>query len=511
MVQRRQNKELIVFNTLITYGRVLLTVVISLYTARVVLSALGSTDYGIFSVVAGVVALFSFINSSMIVSIQRFLSFEIGRQNEQGLKEIVNASLIIHFLIGILVVLLAETLGIWFLKTYLQIPSERFETALWIYHFSVLSFFFTIINVPFQAIINARQNLLAIAYINVIESVLRLSVAMIIVYSLNDKLKAYGILMSFVSLISLLLYYFIALRNYSETKFTLIKDIRIYKKLGGYAGWNLLGVLTGVVMNQGNAILLNVFYGPILNASYAIASQVNGQLSFFSSSIISASSPQIIQNYSSGNNIEMFRLINQTAKFSFIMLFLPSLSLMLKMDYVLGLWLGNVPEYTSIFSILVLVYSLTNIISIPLMTAAQATGKIKVYQIVMSLLLLLNLPISYVLLKCGYPSISIFLCNIIIAFFAMWIRLLFLRKMLGFPITYWLKECFLKIVYVFVCTSIVSYFVSIETPDNFLGLMITTLSVILLGVFMFFIFLDKQEKSFLHSIFSTLTQKIFKK
>ncbi len=494
----------IAFNTGITYARMIITVLISLYTSRIVLFALGVSDFGIFNIVAGAVSLFSFINGSMTVSTQRFLSFEIGRKDEVSVNKIFNASIIVHAIIALLILVLAETAGLWFFTHYLNIPGDRKEAAMLIYQFATASFMLNILNVPFQAFLNAKENLLAIAVINIIETIFRLVAALLLTSTLFDKLEFFGFTTLLISILSLALYIIVCFKKYQELKVSIEKDIKLYKELTSFAGWNLFGAIAGVGKSQGSAVLLNIYFGPILNAAYAIANQVNGQLSFFSQSIFRASNPQIIKNYGEGNNEKMLRLIFQASKFAFLVLFLITLPIMLRMEYVLQIWLKNVPAFAPLFCQLILIDSLIDLISYPLMTAAQSTGRIKYYQMAMGSFILLNFPLSYLLFHFGFPAYSIIVCNISITFTALWFRLLFLKKMINFPIGLWLKACFSKILILALVVSGCCIIANKLIGYGFFNfIMLSTFSAII-SFITFYILLDKNEKEYFKKLFAKL-------
>lgn len=494
----------IAFNTGITYARMLITVFISLYTSRIVLLALGVSDFGIFNIVAGVVALFSFINGSMTVSTQRFLSYEIGRKDQVAVNKIFNASILVHSVIALVILVLAETAGLWFFKHYLNIPGNRKDAALLVYQFAIVSFMLNILNVPFQALLNAKENLLAIAVINIIETIFRLGAALLLTFTLFDKLVFFGFSTFLIALFSLGLYIAVCLIKYQESKIYIVKDIKLYKELLSFAGWNLFGAIAGVGKSQGNAILLNIFFGPVLNAAYAIANQVNGQLSFFAQSIFRATNPQIVKNYGEGNKDHMLRLIYQASKFAFFILFLFALPIMLRMDYVLLVWLKKVPSYAPLFCQLILINTLIDLISYPLMTAAQSTGRIKYYQMFMGLFVLLNFPFSYLLFHFGFPPYSIIICNISISFIALFFRLLFLKSMINFPIGSWVKECFSKILILTLVVAISSVLANKLIGIGFYNFIILSAFSAIVSIITFYILLDKDEKNYMKKLFTRL-------
>jgi len=419
---------------------------LSLYTSRVVLDALGVIDFGIYSVVASVVVMFGFLNASMIASVQRHLAYEIGKNNDFAVRKIFNAGLVIHICIAIVIFILAESIGIWFVKKHLIIPAERMEVAIWAFHFAMLSFICTIISVPFQSILNAKECMVVIAIVGVIEAVLQLTVALIIVDSHIDKLKLYSFLMSCVFFVSLLIYSAICYFKYKECKPLIVKDKTLYKELTGFAGWNLFGSLAVMGRTQGAVILLNIFWGPAINAAYSVANRVNAQLSYFSSSVTKAISPQIVKNYGAGNRADFISLVFQSSKFTFYMLYIISLPILLEADFILNVWLKSVPDYAVLFCRLIIIHSLIASLSAALIDAALATGKIKNYQIIVGSVVLLNVPFSYIALYLGAPPYSVILICILISLVATVFRLGLLNRMIEFPVMKYIREVVMRLM-----------------------------------------------------------------
>lgn len=422
------------------YLKMFITIGLSLYTSRVVLDALGVIDFGLYSVVASVVALFGFLNASMIASVQRHLAYEIGKNNLLAVRKIFNAGLVIHICLAMAVFILAESIGVWFVKNHLTIPVDRMEIAVWAFHFSMLSFICNIINVPFQSMLNAKECMVIIAVVGVVEAILQLIVALIIADSNLDRLKLYSVLVSCVFVLSLLIYSIVCYLKYKECKPLIVKDKSLYKELAGFAGWNLFGTLAVIGRTQGVVVLLNIFLGPAINAAYAVANRINSQLSFFSSSVTKAISPQIIKNYGAGNRDDFTALIFQSSKFTFYMLYIVSLPILLEADFILKVWLKSVPEYAVLFCRLIIINSLIDSVAAALIDAALATGKIRNYQIVIGSVVMLNVPFSYIALKLGAPPYSVILICIIISLMATMLRLRFLYRMIEFPVINYMRE-----------------------------------------------------------------------
>lgn len=485
---------------------------VSLYTSRVVLNVLGVDDFGTYNVVGGVVTMFGFLNGAMASATQRFLSFELGRNDLVQLRKTFNAAQIVHIGIALLVFVLAETIGLWFLNNYLNIPSGRMEAARWIYHFSVLSFMITIIQVPYNAVIIARERMNVYAYVSILEVILKLLVVFMLSWISFDKLKLYGVLLFVVTFIVAAIYRIYTLRHFDETRFVMVKEKELYKILISYSGWNLFGGVAAISKVQGVSIILNIFFGTVVNAAQGVANQVSGAINMFVSNFQMASNPQIIKSYASDDKEYMTNLVIRTSKFSFYLLFILTLPVMLEIEYILKLWLKLVPDYTAIFTILILINALIDTVSGPLMTALQATGKIKVYQSVVGILLILILPISYLFFRFGYPPKSTFIVSISIAIVAFVFRLLLTKKQIPeFSIRQFLQEIVIRNIPVILLSVLIPWLIRINMQVGFTRLMIVILSSLSVSIVaIYFMGLKKNEKLFLRNALVDIVAKIKK-
>lgn len=491
-----QNNRRIAKNTLMLYFRMILTMLVSLYTSRVILNTLGVEDYGIYNVVGGVVTMFAFFNSAMSSATQRFLSYEIGKGDFKQLRKTFNATQIIHIGIAILIFILAETVGLWFVKTYLVIPPERLEAAIWIYHFSILSFMVSIIQVPYNATIIAHERMNVYAYVSIIEVLLKLLIVFMLTWITFDKLKLYGILNFAVVFLIAVIYRVYTRRHFEETKFEVVRDKKLYKTLVSYSGWNLFGNIASVTKGQGVNILLNMLFGPTVNAARGVAMQVQGAVNSFVGNFQMAVNPQIIKSYAADEKKYMASLVIRSSKFSFYLLYILSLPIIIEIDQILKLWLKTVPDYSSIFTILVLVIILIDCVSGPLMTAIQATGKIKVYQAVVGSLLTLILPISYILLKRGYsPEVTLYV-NIVISIIALSFRLYLVWKLLEFPVLSFIQEILLRNLIVVLLSLTIPLFIRYNMSENLVRLIIiVSATMIWNSIVIYSIGLQKSEKA----------------
>ena len=428
--------------------------IVSLYTSRLILSTLGITDFGIYSVVGGVVTLFSFLNSAMAVSTQRFLTFEIGKGNHKTLNNIFSISINLHICISLIVLLLAETIGIWFLNNKLMIPNDRIVAANWVFQFSVFSLILTILSVPYNALIIAREKMNVFAYIGVLEVFLKLLIVYLLFISDVDKLILFSALVFIVSFIIRIIYRVYCRKNYSESHYKLYWEKNLFKQMASFAGWNLIGVFAGLAQDQGINIILNIFFGPIINAARGIGGQVNNAVTNLVINFQTAINPPITKAYASEGVYNQNKLVFFSAKLSFFLIFIFSLPLILNADIVLGLWLKKVPENTVLFVNLGLINIMIGSISGPLQILAQATGRVKYYQITVSSILLLDLPIAYFVLRLGYSIEAVLWSTIVISVIALIARLYILKFLVSFSISAFLIEVINPILKVFFLSSI---------------------------------------------------------
>lgn len=439
-LQMVSDNKCIARNTVLLYFRMFLVMAVSLYTSRIILNALGVEDFGIYSVVGGVVTMFAFLNAAMAASTQRFLTFELGKGDEKRLNGVFCMSLFLHLLIVILVVLFAETVGLWFVNYKLTIPESRMIAANWAYQFSVLSLVVTILSVPYNALIIAREKMNIFAYISIFEVALKLLIAYLILWSPVDKLIFYSFLLFMASLVIRITYGIYCHKYFTESRYHFIWDKELFCEMKNFAGWNLFGVFAGITSNQGINVLLNLFFGPVVNAARSIAYQVMGAVNQLVTNFQLAVNPPITKKYAMNEKEDMNNLIFFSSKYSYFLLFFFALPLISEMDFVLRLWLKNVPDYTSVFTRLVLADVLLCSISGPLHILVQATGKVKIYQMIVSTVLLLNLPVAYLLLLSHYSPVSVFILAIVLSFVALIARMIVLHYLTAFPVWAFIRK-----------------------------------------------------------------------
>lgn len=496
-----ENNKRIAKNTLALYFRMILTMIVSLFTVRIVLNTLGVVDYGIFNVVAGIVSMFSFLSGTMASASQRFFSFEIGKNNPKKLKGTFSAMVIIYAAIGLVIILGTETIGLWFLNYKMVIPPDRLIAARWVYHFSILSFVMSIITIPYQAVIIARERMKAYAYISIIEVLLKLLIVYLLLIFSFDKLKLYALLMFSATVIVTFIYRTYCKNKFQEAKFNILIDKQMFLEILSYSGWNIIGSVSVALRDQGVNILLNLFFNPVVNAARGIAFQINAVLLNFTNNFYTAVRPQITKSYASGDLKYMRELVFQSSKFAFYLMMFLSIPLLLETEYILTLWLKNLPQDVIIFSQLVIINSLVEVMNLPLVSAIQATGQMKLYQTTVSVILLLNLPVSFVFLKMGFPPEITMIISIIISLISFIPRLIICQKTTQIPAILYFKNVFLKNLTVFTFTFIIPLLISFIIHDGFIRLTIICFSEIISGaLIVYFLGLTKIEQEHLKKL-----------
>lgn len=487
-------------NTLILYFRMAITMVVSLYTSRVVLSALGVVDYGIYNVVGGVVALLNVISGSMTAATSRFLSYELGIGNSKQLSDTFSTLLNVHILIGVLVFVLGEVLGIWFIQNKLNVPLDRLDAAIWVLQFSLFTFFCTVVNVPYSSSVISHEEMGVFAYIAIFEVVAKLCIAFILLCTPFDRLIIYAALLALVSVITQFVYY-IYCKKYSECRFRIIFEIPLLKNIVSFIGWAFFGNASVVIKTQGITVLLNMFFGPVVNAAQGIANQVESISSRFVSSYMMASNPQIIKLYSANEHSQMHSLIYRTSKFSAFLLLLMMSPIVLNINFLLELWLKEVPEYTSMFVVLTLIYAFIDTLTAPLVTGVLSTAKIKWYEIQITAIYIFMVLIVYLGFRLDMPAEIALIASIFSKVVVLIILLYHSKKLYDLP----LKEYAAKVVIPVCLTAsspIVVYFIiTLISLSQIWVFVLSSLLVLLLSLAIIWrVGLDSGEKTFILNI-----------
>ena len=503
--QTTDNNKRIAKNTLLLYFRMLLMMFVTLFTSRVVLDKLGVTDYGIYNVVGGVVAMLGFLNSSMSNAVQRYLSFEIGKNNEAGVNRIFNVSLFAHAGIAVFVFVVMEIVGVWYLNTHMNIPAERMDAANWVLQCSIFTTLFTIVQVPYNAIIISKEQMGIYAYISILEVVLKLLVVYMLAIGNFDKLKLYSVLIMTVTIGIVMIYRFYCTRKYKEAKFKFIKDWNLLKQIVGFASWNMLGELAWVFTGQGVNIILNSFFGPVVNAARGLAEQVNGAVNRFVANFQTAVNPQLIKNYASDQLGEMKTLLFRSTRFSYYLLLALSLPIILKMDFILHLWLKEVPDYTTDFCQLVLVSSLVSTLSNLLAQVARAYGKIRNYQIIVSIFLFLNFPLSYIVLKFGCSPLSTMFVNIGVNAMLLFVRLRLTNRMIQMTYGSFIRKVLFPVIIVTAVALVIPLTIYFMLDNSIISFIIVCLvSFVSVGVSTYALGMNANERQYILAAISKI-------
>lgn len=487
----------------------LFLMIISLYTSRIVLNALGVEDFGIYNVAGGVVAMFSILSGSLSAAISRFITYELGKNNVLKLKTIFSSAITIQIGLGIVIAFFAETIGIWFLNTQMNIPIERMTAANWVLQFSIITFIINLISVPYNAVIIAHEKMSAFAYISIFEAIGKLLIAYLITISPIDKLIFYAILMCGVAIAIRLLYGYYCKRHFDECRFHFIWNKQIFQQIFCFAGWNFIGASSAVLRDHGGNIIINLFCGPTVNAARGIAFQVNNAIQGFVSNFMTALNPQITKSYAAKNYTYMMTLIFQGARLSFYMLLLLSLPIIINTHYLLTLWLNTVPEHTVLFVRLVLIFAMSESISGPLITAMLATGNIRNYQIIVGGLQMLNLPTSYILLSLGAIPETVLIVAVLISQCCLMARLYMLKKMIKLKIKDYLKKVYFNIITVSIIAIILPICMQERLAENFINFLLSSLICMLCTYLsIYYIGCSYEERKFIYNKFLILKSKI---
>lgn len=500
------SNEKIAKNTLMLYIRMFFVMAVSLYTVRIVLSILGETDYGIYNVVGGIIVMLSFFNKTLSSAAQRFFSFELGKKDYIKLNRIFCVLLFLFIIMSIIVILISETIGLWFLNHKMTIPEDRINVARWIFQFSVASFVITLIAIPYQALIIAHEEMNVYAFMGIIEAILLLISTFILYITKEwcDSLLLYGLLALFSVLITKPCYYFYTKRHYMETRFHFCKDKDIFRQLFSYCSWTIFGTTSGIVRSHGINLLINTFFCPAINAARGIAYQVNDAINHFVSNFHTAVKPQITKLYAQQELKSAFSLVNKSSKFSFFLLLFLAVPISVFAEQLLNIWLVNVPDYTILFLRLVIIVALIDSLSNSLMTLAQATGNIALYQFVVGMTLIMNLPLSWLFLLCGYPPQYTLYVAITMSFVALQGRLYILNKIANFPIHNFYISVLVRVLLVSLvslASNIVVYkYIYSLHPSFFIFLLSFTLCIALSLLIIWVFGIDKSEKKYVCSM-----------
>lgn len=480
------NHKRILRNTGMLYMRMLLAMAVGLYTSRVVLEVLGVEDFGTYHVVAGFVALLGFMQGAMTNATQRYFAFDLGDCNGSNLRSLFNTSLQIHVLLAVCIALVAETAGYWFVTTQLTIPPERLEAALWAYHLSIAAFAVNVMTVPLIAMLMANERMGLFALMSMADVLLKLAAVLLLSLLAYDKMSTYAALFLGVAVITFSGYLLINRTIFPAVRLQWGWNGDRFRSMLGFTVWNTWGNLAGAMSMHGNNVLLNIFFGPAVNAGRSIASQANGALNQFVSNVQAAINPQIVKQYAAGQHQQMHELVQKVSKYNFFLLLCLAMPVLFYTEQLLNIWLVEPPEFAGVLLQLTIIASLIESLSRPMMTSAQATGEIRLYQTVVGGLLLLNVPLSFVALKIWPNPTLVLWTSIMLELTAFAMRLLILRRLTGMAVAQYLKLVISRVILVAFTAGAINHLIAIQDASDlslFFGLatsVISTISVVYL-------------------------------
>lgn len=487
-------------NTVFLYVRTFASMLISLYTSRKILEALGAEDFGILNVVAGVISMLAFLNGSMSAATQRFLTFESGRQDRAGYNRMFNTAVQIHLLLAAVILIAAETLGLWFVNARLNIPAERMQAANWAYQAAILSAVLGILQTPYNASVMAHEHMHIYAYVGLGESVGKLAVVLLLLQYPYDRLVIWGFAFFALQFCVALIYRFYCSRRFKECRLRRIWDRQAFRSMIGFTGWNMFGTVAWLLKDQGTNLLMNIFGGPIVNAARGVSCQVTGAIQNLTGGFQGAVNPQLTKNYAARDAQATCRLLCQSSRISYFLLFLVALPVLLETDFILRLWLADVPPMSALFTRIILTEALCGIFGSPMITALMATGKIKWYQIVVGSLLLFNIPAAYFLLRRGYPIATPLAVSVVFVVLGNVSRILFCRRQLGLSLTRYGRTVLLPVAVVTLLASIFPWGIHHFMAEGWSRLLLTVLaSCLSVSALTYAIGLSATERTFVVS------------
>lgn len=476
--------------------RMVVVLVLSFYTTRVVLNILGVEDYGVYNVVCGFVSMLAFLNTSMSNGIQRFFNFEFGKNGEEGANRVFNTALLVQTTLAVVIIVMTESFGIWYLHNKMVIPECRIYAAEFVFQFSLLSFLFIIIQAPYTAAVMAHERMGFYAIVNVIDAVLKLCIAYSIPFFPFDNLIIYGILFSLISVFNFFLYLAYCTRNFPEIRFKRFFDKELFKSMLGFSGWNIFGSFSGVMKEQGINLVLNVFFGPVVNAARGIAQQVNGGLQSFVSNITTPVRPQVVQSYAKGEYERTMNLTFSVSKLSCCFLYLCALPIVLEIDFILNIWLGDsYPNHTDTFVIIIILISFVNNLNGAVSGVIHASGKMMKYQLVTSIIATMCIPTAYIGLKYGMqPEFALFMVFAWTSL-AQFASLYILKSIVPYSIKSYLSKVLAPLLIMILITIAPPLLVhSYMNPGILRLIMVVVISIVIVGLGVYFIVLNKREQ-----------------
>ncbi|WP_368331228.1 oligosaccharide flippase family protein [Phocaeicola vulgatus] len=503
-----ENNKRLAQNTLILYLRMFFTMAVTFYTSRIVLKSLGIIDYGIYNVVGGIVGMLSVLNGAMAGATQRWITIAIGLKDTQYLKKVFSVSMTAQCFIGGIVFILTESIGLWYLYNYAVIPDTRLDAAFWVFQISVFTLLLNIVNVPFLGSIIAHEKMGIFASFSIIEAIMKLIICLILATTLFDKLLMYASLLLFAYMINFLWLQIYCHKKFPEARFKLGWEKQMHKEMWNLTSWTMVGHISLIGYTQGITLLINLFFGPALNAAYSIANQATNIINQFSSSFQTAINPQITKNYATKQYKEMNKLIYRSSKLSYFLMLILAVPLFYEANFLLKIWLGNIPEHSVSFMKLGIFIAMLTAVRNPLVTAAIANGHLKKYQLVVNGILIMVAPLLYIVFKLGAIVEWANIILLIAMFFAVLASAFMLQEMVFLDFKTFIKEVIYKIITVTFLSFIVPFFLYINMEEGWQRL-------IILGIFstftticiIYYIGLTPQEGKFIKD---NIIKKIYK-
>lgn len=488
-------------NTLAMYIRMAVTMVVGLYTSRVILNVLGVEDYGTYNVVGGVVSMFSLLTASMSASISRYLTFSLGKGDCDELRRVFSVSLEVQLFLAVVIVLAVEAVGVWFLNTQMKIPPDRLVAANWVMQCSLVSFVVGLLMVPYNASIISHERMNIYAYISIWDAVMKLVIVYALYVSPFDKLKSYAVLLLVVSTLTTSFYWLYCKRHFEECRFRVVRDKRLLKEMTSFAGWGMIGDGAWILNTEGVNILINMFFGVVLNAARGIATTVDNMVQNFVRNFMVALNPQIVKSYAAGDFDYMHRLIFMGAKYSYFLMLFFFIPISLETRTILTLWLKVVPDYAVAFTRLTLMSTMCLTLGNTMIPAVQATGKIRNYTIVMGLMALANFPLTWIAFALGASPILAYVIYFLIFFSMVFVRLYVVKGLIHLSVRAYVKNVLLRVASVTIIAYAVPTAICVLQSDSFLRLLeICVLSVISSLLTVYFVGLSDLERNYAKNI-----------
>lgn len=499
-------------NTVLLYGRTLLVMAITLFTSRVILESLGIEDYGTYNVIGGFVAMFSMVGGTLITATQRFINVELGKKEDGNVNKIFNTAIGIHTILVIVLLLLFETFGLWFLNHKMSIPEGRLWAANIVFQCSIIAFVLNILSMPFNAIIIAFERMKAFAYITLLDAVLKLGICYLLFLTKEDRLILYAILLMLISIMNNVIYYLYCKRQFpEESRLHVVRDKESYIRQTSFAGYTFLGSIAAILATHGVNVVLNLFCGVTVNAARGVAVQVQHAVTKFVNDFMTALKPQITKTYASGEVEKSMSLVYRGAKFSYFLLLILSVPILFKTSEILTLWLKKYPDYSTIFVQLTLIYALITVLSTPLTTIILATGKIKSNALIIGGLRILILPLSYLVLKLGFAPYSVYIVMILIDTISIFTRLFILKSITGIKFKPYIKQVLIYTLAVSVIIFIINFQLCRIVTDSIIGLLLYIIASIILSFVVFILIgLTGTEGSALYAVVNKVIHKRLK-